>query len=141
MSALVAGLVLILLLIGFTVTQYAFRSLRAALRRRADASCSCASLAVDGAGAAVWEWNARRDEIKVGPIIEAALGLSAGRAVDQGRRVHQAPASGRPRAVPADAVVDAGAAGGKIRTDFRMRHADNSYRWFEIEAASVPQRR
>ena len=28
--------------------------------------------------------------------------------------------------------------GGEIRTDFRMRHADNSYRWFELEAASVP---
>ena len=28
--------------------------------------------------------------------------------------------------------------GGEIRIDFRMRHADNSYRWFELEAASVP---
>ena len=28
--------------------------------------------------------------------------------------------------------------GGEIRTDFRMRHADNSYRWFDLEAASVP---
>ena len=27
---------------------------------------------------------------------------------------------------------------GKIRCDFRMRQADNSYRWFELEAASVP---
>ena len=27
---------------------------------------------------------------------------------------------------------------GTIRTDFRMRHADNTYRWFELEAASVP---
>ncbi|MFN3868459.1 MAG: EAL domain-containing protein, partial [Hyphomicrobiaceae bacterium] len=25
-----------------------------------------------------------------------------------------------------------------IRADFRMRHVDNSYRWFELEAASVP---
>ena len=29
-------------------------------------------------------------------------------------------------------------AGVRIRTDFRMRHADNSWRWFELEAASVP---
>ena len=29
-------------------------------------------------------------------------------------------------------------AGGKIRTDFRLRHSDNSYRCFELEAASVP---
>ena len=26
----------------------------------------------------------------------------------------------------------------KIKSDFRLRHADNSWRWFELEAASVP---
>ena len=36
------------------------------------------SLAVDGAGAAVWEWNAGSDEIKVSPAIEASLGLNPG---------------------------------------------------------------
>jgi diguanylate cyclase (GGDEF)-like protein len=29
-------------------------------------------------------------------------------------------------------------AGGDMRIEFRMRHVDNSYRWFELEAASVP---
>jgi diguanylate cyclase (GGDEF)-like protein/PAS domain S-box-containing protein len=29
-------------------------------------------------------------------------------------------------------------AGGEMRIEFRMRHVDNSYRWFELEAASVP---
>ena len=28
--------------------------------------------------------------------------------------------------------------GGELRIEFRMRHADNSYRWFELEAAAVP---
>ena len=28
--------------------------------------------------------------------------------------------------------------GVRIKTDFRLRHADNSWRWFELEAASVP---
>ena len=28
--------------------------------------------------------------------------------------------------------------GVKIKTDFRLRHSDNSWRWFELEAASVP---
>ena len=36
------------------------------------------SLAVDGADAAVWEWNARRDEISVSENIENTLGLSQG---------------------------------------------------------------
>ena len=60
---------LIVLLIGFTVTQFAFRSLEplyGARRRRLQVR----ALAVDGAGAAVWEWNARRDEIKVSPLVE-----------------------------------------------------------------------
>jgi hypothetical protein len=28
--------------------------------------------------------------------------------------------------------------GGALRIDFRMRHSDNSYRWFELDAASIP---
>ena len=27
---------------------------------------------------------------------------------------------------------------GEMRIEFRMRHVDNSYRWFELEAAAVP---
>ena len=91
-SGLVAGLVLILMLIGFTVTQFAFRSLEP-LFGAAPSELQLRALAVDGAGSAVWEWNARRDEIKVSPAIEASLGLNPGRAVHQGRRLHQAPAS------------------------------------------------
>ena len=76
-SALVAGLVLILILIGFTVTQFAFRSLEP-LYGTAPSELQLRALAVDGAGSAVWEWNARRGEVKVSPLIEAALGLSQG---------------------------------------------------------------
>ena len=74
---LTAGLVLIVVLIGFTVTQYAFRSIEP-LYGAQPGEQQLRSLAVDGAGAAVWEWNARRDEIKVSPVVEAMLGLKAG---------------------------------------------------------------
>src|SRR5499427_3842765 len=74
---LTAGLVLIVVLIGFTVTQYAFRSMEP-LYGVQPGEQQVRSLAVDGAGAAVWEWNERRDEIKVSPIVEAILGLKAG---------------------------------------------------------------
>ncbi len=76
-SGLVAGLVLILVLIGFTVTQFAFRSLEP-LFGAAPSELQLRALAVDGAGSAVWEWNARRDEVKVSPAIEASLGLNPG---------------------------------------------------------------
>ena len=77
MFGLTAGLVLIVVLIGFTVTQYAFRSFEP-LYGAQPGEQQLRSLAVDGAGAAVWEWNARRDEIKVSPVVEAMLGLKAG---------------------------------------------------------------
>jgi diguanylate cyclase (GGDEF)-like protein/PAS domain S-box-containing protein len=136
-SALVAGLVLILVLIGFTVTQFAFRSLEP-LYGAAPSELQLRALAVDGAGSAVWEWNARRDEIKVSPVIEASLGLSAGELstkVDEFMK-HLHPADrDRFRLILWSMQERTWA---KIRTDFRMRHADNSYRWFELEAASVP---
>ena len=74
---LTSGLVLIVVLIGFTVTQYAFRSVEP-LYGAQPGEQQLRALAVDGAGAAVWEWNSRRDEIKVSPIVEAMLGLKAG---------------------------------------------------------------
>jgi len=136
-SALVAGLVLILVLIGFTVTQFAFRSLEP-LYGTAPSELQLRALAVDGAGSAVWEWNARRDEIKVSPLIEASLGLSAGelstKVEDFVKHLHPADRD-RFRLILWTMQERSWA---KIRTDFRMRHADNSYRWFELEAASVP---
>ncbi len=136
-SALVAGLVLILVLIGFTVTQYAFRSLEP-LYGTAPSELQLRALAVDGAGSAVWEWNARRDEIKVSPVIEASLGLGAGelstKVDDFVKHLHPTDRD-RFRLILWTMQERTWA---KIRTDFRMRHADNSYRWFELEAASVP---
>ncbi len=134
---LAAGLVLIVVLIGFTVTQYAFRSFEPLYGAQPDDE-KLRSLAVDGAGAAVWEWSARRDEIKLSPVIEAILGLKAGtlstKTAEFLRHVH--PADAERFKVLMWSVREH--AGGEMRLDLRMRHADNSYRWFDLEAASVP---
>ncbi len=86
----------------------------------------------------MWEWNARRDEIKVSPIIEASLGLGPGelstKVDDFIKHLHPADRD-RFRLMLWSMQERTGA---KIRTDFRMRHADNTYRWFELEASSVP---
>jgi diguanylate cyclase (GGDEF)-like protein len=136
-SGLVAGLVLILLLIGFTVTQFAFRSVEP-LYGSTPSELQGRSAAVDGAGAAVWEWNPRRDEIKVSPVIEAMLGLSMGdlSAKVDGfcRFLHPADRERfRLSLWSAQERND-----GKVRCSFRVRHADNSYRWFEVEAGGLP---
>ena len=137
-SSLVAGLVLVLLLIGFIVTQFAFRARDAGLSL-APTEAHLRSIAIDGAGASVWEWNARRDSVKVGPIIEEILDLSPGQLstkVDEFvSYLH--PADRERFRLMLWSIQER--AGGKIRTDLRLRHSDNSYRWFEIEAASVPQ--
>jgi len=136
-QGLVAGLVLILILIGFTVTQFAFRSLEP-LFGAAPSELQLRALAVDGAGSAVWEWNARRDEVKVSPAIEAALGLNPGELctkVDDFIK-HLHPTDRERFRMILWSVQERTWA--RIRTDFRMRHTDNSYRWFELEAASVP---
>jgi diguanylate cyclase (GGDEF)-like protein/PAS domain S-box-containing protein len=136
-SGLIAGLVLITVLIGFTVTQFAFRTVDPHYGA-APSEQQLRSLAVEGAAAAVWEWHARREEIKVGAVAEAALGLNEGelstKVKDFIRHMH--PADQERFNVLLWSIQNAN--GGEIRTNFRMRHADNSYRWFELEAASVP---
>jgi diguanylate cyclase (GGDEF)-like protein/PAS domain S-box-containing protein len=134
---LTAGLVLIVVLIGFTVTQYAFRSFEP-LYGAAPGEQQLRSLAVDGAGAAVWEWNVRREEIKVSPVVEAILGLKAGELsakVDDFTK-HMHPADRERFKLLLGSVKER--SGGEMRIEFRMRHVDNSYRWFELEAASAP---
>lgn len=136
-SSLVAGLVLVVILMGFTVTQFAFRSLDP-VYAGAPTELQSRSLAIAGSGSAVWEWNIRRDEFKVGPEVEAALALMPGelsaKADDFVAHMHPMDQE-RFRVMLLSAQERAGV---RIRTDFRMRHADNSWRWFELEAASIP---
>jgi diguanylate cyclase (GGDEF)-like protein/PAS domain S-box-containing protein len=136
-SSLVAGLVLIVVLIGFTVTQFAFRSAEPVYGAQPGEQ-QLRALAVDGAGAAVWEWNARRDEIKVSPVIEAMLGLKAGElsAKTDSFVAHMHPADRERFKLLLRSITER--AGGELRIEFRMRHVDNAYRWFELEAASLP---
>ena len=76
-SGLLSGLVLIMLLIGFTVTQFAFRASEPAYGS-SGSDRQLRATAIEMASVGVWEWNARRDEIKMDPIIETSLGLKPG---------------------------------------------------------------
>ena len=136
-SALIAGLVLLTLLIGFTVTQFAFRA-SGPNYGAAPNQLQLRSLAIDGAGAAVWEWSAQRDEVKVSPVVEMILGLNHGElSTKLNSFVKHLHPSDRERlrltlfSAKERAIED-------LHIEFRMRHADNSYRWFELVAASVP---
>ncbi len=136
-SGLLAGLVLITLLIGFTVTQFAFRVTEPAFAN-SPSDRQLRATAIEMASVGVWEWNARRDEMKMDPLIEATLGLRpgdlSGKVDDLLAYLHQAD---RERLLLLfQGVKDK--SGGAVSLDFRIRHADSTYRWFELEGAAVP---
>src|SRR6185312_1274484 len=73
--ALLGGLVLIVMLIGFTVMQHAFaggitHGIVSDVERRA--------LALTGAGDMIWDWDVASDHVFTSPETEAMLGLKAG---------------------------------------------------------------
>ncbi len=136
-TSLTSGLVLIVLLIGFTVTQYAFRATDP-VHALSTGDQGVRLLALENSGAAVWEWSARRDEIKVGPAIEQALGLAAGDLHANAQvfldRMHPVDRDRLRQAL--DTLKERGA--GDLRLEFRLRHIDNDFRWFALDAASDP---
>ncbi len=136
-SGLMAGLVLLIVLVGFTVTQFAFRTLEP-LYGASPNEMQLRSEAIESAGAATWEWVARREEIKTSPFVEAALGLNQGelscKVDDFLKHLHAADRERFKLLLWSTKEKN----GGAMRIEFRMRHSDNSYRWFELDAASVP---
>ena len=138
-SGLVAGLVLIMVLIGFTVTQFAFRANEPAYGIN-PSQRQLRLAAIEQAGVSVWEWSARRNEIKLDAEIEAALGLAPGdlpsKVEDLVTLLHPADRERFTLALEAMRQHE----GGQLRMELRLRHTDSSYRCFEIEGATVPTR-
>lgn len=137
--ALDAGLVLIVALLSFTVTQYAFHGGEHVYGEDAG-ELQMRAVALEASGASVWEWNIRRDDIFVGPDVDASLGHAAGtlrgNADDWLQHLH---ASDRERMK----LILAGIRdkqGGEMATEFRLRRADGSYLHFELRAQTVATR-
>ena len=136
-AGLISGLVLIVLLIGFTVTQFAFRSGDATLSPSGDSSAT-RNYAIEGAGAATWEWSAKRGEIVTGGMMEEVLGLQRGQ-LSCGLDDWLAHLRGGDRErlrSQIEGVAQKGA--GQLQSDFQMRGGDGSYRWFSLRAAALP---
>lgn len=134
--ALSSGLVLFVALLGFSVTQYAFSPGDYALGGHT-AHTGRGAAALEASGASVWEWDVRREEIKVGPEIERALGYAKGTlscgTEDWLNYVH---ASDRERTRLMLGTVRE-RDGGEIDLDFRLRRSDGSYMWYELRGRAV----
>jgi diguanylate cyclase (GGDEF)-like protein len=137
-SGLIAGLVLLLVLLGFTVTQFAFRSGATPLSLGPPSLVQLKSLAVDGSGAYVFQWHAGRDEITVANEVEHELGLEPGAlsvAVDDFLQyVHNADRE-RVRLMLWSLQEKQG---GDIQIEFRLRRHDGAYLWYELRAHAAP---
>jgi diguanylate cyclase (GGDEF)-like protein/PAS domain S-box-containing protein len=132
--ALLGGLVLIVMLIGFTVMQHAFAGgittgIVSDVERRA--------LALTGAGDMIWDWDVSSDKVFTSPETETALGLKAGSLDGPAAKwldvLHQLDRD-RFRAT-LDSVIEQRR--GRVTQDFRMRTADGHYLWFALRARPV----
>ena len=136
-AGLVSGLVFILLMLGFTVSQFAFRSMEAAQSGSGEAG-QMRNFAIEGAGLATFEWNSRRNDVLTGPLIEDVLGLQRGRltcGLEDWLR-HVGP---RDQERLREQFKDIAAkGGGMLQADFMMRGSDNTQHWFSLRGATLP---
>ena len=132
--ALLGGLVLIVMLIGFTVMQHAFaggvtQSIVGDVERRA--------LALTGAGDLIWDWDVSADKVFTSPETESLLGLKRGTLDGPAAQwidvVHPNDRD-RFRAM-LDSVIEHGR--GRVAQDFRLRSSDGHSLWFSLKARPV----
>ena len=132
--ALLGGLVLIVMLIGFTVMQHAFaggitHNIVTDVERRA--------LALTGAGDMIWDWDVSADRVYTSPETEQLLGLKRGTLEGPASRwldVLHALDRDRFRAA-LDSVLEQRR--GRLMQDFRLRTPDGHYLWFALKARPV----
>jgi len=132
--ALLGGLVLIVMLIGFTVMQHAFaggitHGIVSDVERRA--------LALTGAGDLIWDWDVSADKVFTSPETEHMLGLKRGSlegpAATWLEVLHPLDRD-RFRAA-LDGIVEQRR--GRLTQDFRLRTADGNYLWFALKVRPV----
>ena len=132
--ALLGGLVLIVMLIGFTVMQHAFaggitHGIVSDVERRA--------LALTGAGDLIWDWDVSADKVFTSPETEHMLGLKRGTlegpAATWLEVLH--PLDRDRFRASLDGVVEQRR--GRLTQDFRLRTVDGHYLWFALKARPV----
>jgi diguanylate cyclase (GGDEF)-like protein/PAS domain S-box-containing protein len=132
--ALLGGLVLIVMLIGFTVMQHAFAGgvstgIVSDVERRA--------LALTGAGDMIWDWDVAADKVHTSPETEALLGVKRGSLEGPAAKwldvLHPLDRD-RFRAA-LDSVLEQRR--GRLSLDFRLRTPDGHYLWMTLKARPV----
>jgi diguanylate cyclase (GGDEF)-like protein len=134
-SALIGGLVLIIMLIGFTVAQSVFSGPGIASGPISDAERR--ALALSGSGDQVFDWEIAADRIAPTPDIEASLGLPRGTlGTDPTAWIAVMHPADRDRfKANLDSVVEQRR--GRLSFDFRLRSESGAYQWYALRARPV----
>ncbi|MCA6124884.1 EAL domain-containing protein [Bradyrhizobium sp. WSM 1704] len=133
--ALLGGLVLIVMLIGFTVMQHAFAGGGATTGIVSDVERR--ALALTGSGDLIWDWDVSADKVFTSPETEALLGLKRGTLEGPAAKwleVLHPLDQDRFRAA-LDSVLDQRR--GRLVQDFRLRTPDGHFMWFALKARPV----
>lgn len=137
LAGLIAGLVIVLLTLAFTVTQFAFTANLMSDGVYDDSGRK--ALALAGSEQCVWDWDEERKRLYVGREIETMLGLSAGHIKSGGAEAWQQLIHPEDRAFYSSAVDSAIERGqGVFSIEFRMQRADSTYRWYLLRARAIP---
>ncbi len=133
--ALGGGLVLIVLLIGFTVMQHAFAG--GAVRQGLFSDVERQALAMAGSGDIVFDWDVLRDRIVTQPDIASLIGLPRnalrGPARDWLEEMHVDDRDHFRTTL--DMILEHRR--GRIRQDFRLRGEDGHHHWYSLKARPV----
>src|ERR1700723_867974 len=133
--ALLGGLVLIVMLIGFTVMQHAFAGGGASTGIVSDVERR--ALALAGSGDLIWDWDVSSDKVFTSPETESLLGLKRGTLEGPAAKwleVLHPLDQDRFRAA-LDSVLDQRR--GRLVQDFRLRTPDGHFMWFALKARPV----
>ncbi|AWN39279.1 EAL domain-containing protein [Methylobacterium durans] len=133
--ALIGGLVLVVMLIGFTVMQHAFAG--GGLTHALVSDTERRALALTGAGDVVFDWDVPGDRVFAGQEIEGQLGLKRGAlegpAANWLNLLH--PFDIERYSAALDTVIEERR--GRIVHDFRLRAASGAYFWYRLKARPV----
>ena len=132
---LIGGLVLIVMLIGFTIMQSAFSGAGRCSAGGADAERR--ALAMTGCGDAIFDWNVVATRSTSAATSRAQLGLRRGALEGPAGELARNPAPARPRPLRRRARRPAAPALGPHHHDIRLRGADGHYSWFLLKARPV----
>ncbi len=133
--ALAGGLVLLVLLLGFTVMQHAFAGGTLAEGLVSDSERKV--LALSGSGDLIWDWDLAKDRVYSSPATEDILGLKrgslAGPFLEWISNIHPGERDHFRHVV--ESVVESGR--GRIDQTLRMRAEDGHFKWFRLRARPV----